>query len=565
MQTERTAMLALRLAAVGLTLAGNMAPGLAFAAGSGGYSRPSISRPSPAVRAPSATSFPRSSTSSTGGSGGYRRPAERAPSTLSRSTSAGDIAVSRQSAGRALDDLRERSRTLPPAWGERDRTPSVRRDPPRRDTSDDRDDGPSFSWPEPRRRDPEPNYGGGYRNDNYGGGYANDNYVPAPRRRAEPVRPRWAGDPGWTAPSWVDPYASAGQWNPVFLWYLLDTLSRPGHAEWFRQHSDDAGYREWRRRADAAAASNPDLKGKLSALDAELGAPLSGARNEAYLPPDVTDAQAKASTGGGFVGLLFGALLVLLLLAGLAGGIVWLLSRRSKRSSAMGSTGVTDVARAAEGVVRNKLGVPREETRKPFRVGQAVSLPQAAFVLADGAARVAQPKETDTSVTAVGRLDGVPLTRIYLGDDRFLQVHLSDAGDVDECRYFAAFDTVTPATADEWAFWIPAEGKGDDPAGEWMIGFPVFETQDGARWDRVWSPGEATVPPVEATEDMELPGGKVRTRHLSAMLFARATGAEAPAPDREYLLVVAWREGGDAGVTLYAGIDLPVAGLRLTN
>ena len=90
MQTERTAMLALRLAAVGLTLAGNMAPGLALAAGSGGYSRPSISRSSPAVRAPSVTSFPRPSTSSTGGSGGYRRPAERAPSTLSRSTSAGD-------------------------------------------------------------------------------------------------------------------------------------------------------------------------------------------------------------------------------------------------------------------------------------------------------------------------------------------------------------------------------------------------------------------------------------------------------------------------------------------
>jgi hypothetical protein len=58
----------------------------------------------------------------------------------------------------------------------------------------------------------------------------------------------------------------------------------------------------------------------------------------------------------------------------------------------------------------------------------------------------------------------------------------------DECRYFSLLDQITPASQDEWGFWLdPAQG---------MIGWPQFQTKDGKLYDRVWAPGGPRVAPV---------------------------------------------------------------------
>jgi hypothetical protein len=48
------------------------------------------------------------------------------------------------------------------------------------------------------------------------------------------------------------------------------------------------------------------------------------------------------------------------------------------------------------------------------------------------------------------------------------------------------------------------------------------------------------------------------------MLYAASTGAEAPAPSTEYILVAAADQGGQAWVEIYAGIDVPVGMLQLS-
>ena len=222
----------------------------------------------------------------------------------------------------------------------------------------------------------------------------------------------------------------------------------------------------------------------------------------------------------------------------------------------MGKPGIRDVAAAAEGAVRNKLGKPAETPpRDPFRLGQTLTVDPSYFILAAGSLRQPEPPGS-LSVTAIGTFDGVPLTRLLFPGDRFALAHLSDAGHVDECRLYQPHDTVQPEGEDGWAFWLPpgAPPEGGGPS-EWAIGFPVFETKDGTRWDRVWSPGEDQVEPVEATETVKGLDG-TSGRRVSMMLYARDTGGKAPAPAREYLLLSAVRDGAGAEVRIHLGIDV---------
>jgi hypothetical protein len=63
---------------------------------------------------------------------------------------------------------------------------------------------------------------------------------------------------------------------------------------------------------------------------------------------------------------------------------------------------------------------------------------------------------------------------------------------------------------------------------------------------------------------METAGAPVAPRHEQTMLYARATGAIAPAPVTEYLLVSAIEQDAAAWVALWIGIDLPIAALQLS-
>ena len=102
------------------------------------------------------------------------------------------------------------------------------------------------------------------------------------------------------------------------------------------------------------------------------------------------------------------------------------------------------------------------------------------------------------SVEAIGLLsDGsVALHRLYLpGRESLFQLHLGPAGTPDECRYFSQIDEVTPASQEEWGFWLdPAQG---------LIGWPQFQTKDGKTYGRVWAPGGGRIEPRQQTETVQ--------------------------------------------------------------
>ena len=161
------------------------------------------------------------------------------------------------------------------------------------------------------------------------------------------------------------------------------------------------------------------------------------------------------------------------------------------------------------------------------------------------------------SVEAVGLVNdgGVALHRLYLpGGDAFFMLHLGRDGTPDECRYFTLLDRITPASRDEWGFWLdPAQG---------MIGWPQFETKDGKTYDRVWAPGSSRVQPRQQVETLQSTSGTVE-RKIQAMLYGARTGAAPPAPAVEYVLVCAVEQGDEAWVEVYAGIDINPAALTL--
>ncbi|PWR19408.1 DUF2491 family protein [Zavarzinia aquatilis] len=478
---------------------------------SGGYSRPGSGSSSGYSRTPS---FGGGSSSS----GGYTRPGSGGSSSGSwgGSSAGSDRSASRSQSRDALDDF------LSPAPS---RTPSTR---------DSGSTAGSGSW----------------------GDYGS---APAPRRR---TTTDYYGSRGYRTPDYAyGGRSSFGVFDAVMLWFLLDTLSDRGHADFFRDNRDDPGYREWRAEADKAAATDPALKAKLDALDAQLAAAPGDPSRAGQLPADVAP---PPSSGGGF-----GLVIALLIL----GVILFMIVKNLRQSTTgAGPAGkVSDVKQtiggngsalgSAAAILRNKMSgaVYRPDL---FRVGMPLTLDPTPFILAEGLTKVAAPKAaTDNGmigVDAVGTLTdkGGTYHRLYLEDEgAFFQLVLDAQGFPSECRYFRQFDEVQPADRDEWSFWL---GKEDG-----MIGWPEFETKDGKLYKRVWSPGPNRVPPREMQETREDLNGKTEVGH-SAMLYARTTGGKAPAPETEYLLVTAVRGAGEAYVALHAGIDINPSALSLS-
>jgi hypothetical protein len=187
-----------------------------------------------------------------------------------------------------------------------------------------------------------------------------------------------------------------------------------------------------------------------------------------------------------------------------------------------------------------------------------VPIDPAPFLLAAGMTKVQPPTETGTiSVEAVGLLRhaDVLLHRLYLpGGRAFFQLHLGDDGRPDECRYFSVLDEVSPASPEEWGFWL------DQAQG--LIGWPSFQTKDGKVYGRVWAAGEGRVAPREFEETLQHLD-RVENRRMQAMLYAAPSGGTAPAPETEYILVSAIDAAGQAWVEIDAGIDINPAALNL--
>jgi hypothetical protein len=427
------------------------------------------------------------------GNGGYARPSGSA-SPYGGFRGGGDTAISRRNSGQALNDYRT---SINPA--------------PR---------PPDYSGG-------QPGYNGGqWGGGQWGGGQWGGGQWGGGQRRPEP-----AVVPGslWgQSRSYPQGYPGGqsryGVWDAVMLWSLLNAVTSSRSDAFFRQNQSDPGYQQWRTDADRLAANDPALKQKLSQLDSQLS-------REPPPPPssDGTDVVLAV--------LVFGA-------AGMAG--LWVLRRRIAASPALG--GMPGISGSAD-------------TR--LRVGMTVPLDPSAFVLASGVTKVTQPAEGAlVSIEAVGLVrdgagaqGGVALHRLYLPHrNGFFQLHLGASGQPDECRYFSILDEVTPASRDDWAFWLdPARG---------MIGWPEFQTKDGKLYGRAWAPGNSRVPPRDQIETVRDVSGD-RSRSLHAMLYAGYTGANPPAPGTEYILVQAIEQDGQAWVEVLAGIDINPAALSL--
>ncbi len=563
-------------AAIGLTVAltatavpTTVAEAQSRARSSGGYSRPGRS----AGRTPSfggaRAGGPRTPSTRSGGYGrpstGYATP--RRPSVTFPSS--GDRAISRQQSADALRRYRDQQAAarrqqaplptpaLPPAT-----TASV---PVPGSFGSRTGGGSGYGY--------SPGYGGpGYRPDyNQGYGYGSG----------------WFGRRGWSVPDYA--YRTGGSfgiWDGLFLWFLLDNLTRPDYADFFHHHRDDPGYQEWRAQAERLARENEQIRRQLDQLDRQLTEKEGQPRDPAYLPPDtppevaaaapgtagdartpttapapVPVGEAAASEDGNGLGLP----LVMLVVVG--GGAALMLARRRQAAGNGGATraeggGTTGTIQSAGSILRRKVSGEAYVPSR-FRVGMTLTVDPTPFILAAGLTKVPAPEAAGSnalvSVSAVGTLEaGVArLTRLYLpGETSFFQLHLQGGpgGEPDECRYFGRIDEVAPADNAEWAFWLdPAEGA---------IGWPEFQTKDGKVYQRAWAPGAGRIAPQELAERIETAAGARDVRRL-AMLYAGPTGAQAPAPETEYVLVAAVEDAGQAWVEVHAGIDVNPAVLQL--
>ncbi|WP_244439463.1 DUF2491 family protein [Azospirillum baldaniorum] len=456
--------------------------------------------------------------------------------------------MSRRSSGEALDRYRAQQQQQ---QQQRERTPPVAAPAPRSGSGSASGSG----WG-----------GGGWQ----GGGWGSSSGSGWGQRRTGGYGPGgWYG--GWRPPGWAyGSRPSFGLWNGLFLWFLLDNLTRPGYADWFHNHQGDPGYAEWRAEAERRAQGDPDLRQRLDDLDTRLRAQEDRPRDPGYLPPDIprdvaqaapeTPSAPESSTEGSGGGL--GTLLLLIVLVGGMVAGVTILRRRSSGSRSGGSAMTRSpwgtAASTAAGIVKAKAtGASYEPSL--FRVGMTLTPDPTPFLLGGGAIKAAAPEGAGSmvSVAAVGTLTGggVTLHRLYLpGGSGFYQLHLGAGGAPDECRWFSVLDEVHPTDNDEWGFWL-------DP-GDGMIGYPQFQTKDGKLYGRQWSPGASRIAPVTFDETLTDHRGS-RTRRLTAMLYAAPTGAADPAPRTEYVLVTAVEDGGEAWVEVRAGIDVNPASLSL--
>ncbi|MBP2297780.1 DUF2491 family protein [Azospirillum picis] len=532
---------------------------------SGGYSRPSrtpstgsssgYSRPSPS-RTPS-TGGGWFSGGSSSSSGGYARPGSSAPSVAAPPTSAGDRAFSQQGSADALNRYRARQ--------DADRTPSA---PAAGSAAGTGRTGGSAS--------------SGSGGSGWGWGWgSNSGSYRTPSTRPAPANPY--GGYGWAPPPYTyNAPRRFGVWDGLFLWFLLDTLTRPGHAAFFHDHADDPGYREWRQEADRLAQDNADLRAKLGQLDQSMAAQAGTPREAGRLPPDVPADLARADSasasaspassaeaadparpghGSGFGGLWLWSIL---LLAVAALFLLWRARRRMDNppvASGPVSKGGSDVPLFGTlgNYVNQKLGGQRYSPAL-FRLGMTVSIDPAPFLLAEGATKVKAPDtggDRLVSIEAVGTVTSGPATvyRLHLPVGGFFQIHLGPDGQPDECRYFTPIDSVAPADESEWGFWL------DDAEG--MIGWPEFQTKDGKLYPRIWQPGGSRIQPFTLSESRQTVRG-TETVTSQAMLYGAPTGASAPAPQTEYILVEAVERAGRASVEIAAGIDVNPASLSLS-
>lgn len=498
----------------------------------------------------SSSGYARSSSGRTPSYSGYAAP--------SRSTT--DKTISRQNSFNALESYRQSREPAPT------RTPTPAAPERRRDSEPARASSSTSERPSQRSSIDRP--------DNRPAGRSEQTQAPR-RPSADVYAPYRRYDPRWTPPAYaVQGARRFGVWDAALLWFLFETLNRPGHAAFFHDNAEDPGVQAWRREAEQAAQDNGDLRGRLTALDAATAAQAGEPRRPGRVPDDVADQAAAGAAAanddanddgtGLIVGLIVFALLVLFALAALYAAhrlLRRIFARLFQATPPPAGTGnkATDAGTTGDKTMFGIFG-GKDAARAPFRVGMTVVVDPTPFLLAGDAIKVRPPETSPgglTNVKSVGVLNGSALTihRLYLTDGDFLQIHLDPKGVPDECRLFHVVDEVEPATKAEWRQWL------DERDG--MIGWRDFQTPDGKTYQRAWSPGPARIPPARFHETEDGADGMTLTKY-ECMLYRADTGLTDPAPQTEYLLVSLTERDGQAWIEIAAGVDVVPASLSLT-
>ena len=450
---------------------------------SGGYSRPSAPRTPSFSATPSAPRTPSTS-------GGYARPSPSRPSAMPFSgpaPSAGDQALSRQRAAEALQQQRAQEQRRQDAARP---APAPQPTPPSSSgwwAGGDRRT-PSYAPPPPPR----------------GGSWFAQQGWSAPSYAAAAPRSFgvWNGLMLW--------FMLDNLTKPGYSDFFRSRRDDPGIQQWRQQADGMAADNADLRRKLA----------ELDSRTAPGAAPDTGwVEVPSDIPPEVaiadTGPQRTPSAGGGGIGL-GGMVFAIVLLAG-AGGLAYMAMRRRRGTDGRAAQGDSEMNpfKSAIAMARNAVA-PTPYVASHFRVGMVLTVDLSPFILAAGATKVVPPDASAdgrVTVAAVGRLDAAGLVRLHLDDRKGLfQLHLDAKGTPDECRYFSLIDEVAPADAGEWDVWLnPAEG---------MIGWPEFQTKDGKTYQRVWSPGTSRIAPVAMEEVVTTAEGSETIRQQAMLYAA---------------------------------------------
>ena len=490
----------------------------------------------------------RTSSASRSSGGGYSRSSSssRTPSYSSSrsSSSASDKAISRANSAKALDSYRRAQQPPPAASPSRaSSAPSSAGGGQSGKASSGKNDWPDWLGDRPAK-------------------------VNAPRRpSADVYAPYRRYDPRWTPPA----FAQAGPrrfgiWDAAMLWFLLDTMNRPGHAAFFHDNGQDPGLQQWRTEAERMAQGDSVLQARLASLDKATASFADEPPQPGRLPESVADkfepvAGDDDSGDDDLIALIIG-LVVLLAVVGLIVYAALTVIRQARRLLApSGPRGPPAGAKSQQGdaALFNLFG-GKDKARAPFRVGMTVTIDPTPFLLAGHAIKAKQPPASPgglANAQGIGALNSEALTlhRIYLSDGDFLQIHLDDDGKADECRLFHVIDEIDPPDEKAWGRWLDKR--------DGMIGWRDFQTPDGKTYERAWSPGPKRVAPVKFHESEDSAKGLTLSSY-ECMLYRAGTGLEAPAPTVEHLLVSVVERDGQAWVEIAAGIDVNPASLSLT-
>ena len=93
---------------------------------------------------------------------------------------------------------------------------------------------------------------------------------------------------GYSPPVYIySSYPRFGMWDAMFMWFMLDNITKPHYAQMYHNHQNDPGFQQWRKEAEKLSGENQELKQKLATLDQEVSKLKGELVDPTYIPPGV--------------------------------------------------------------------------------------------------------------------------------------------------------------------------------------------------------------------------------------------------------------------------------------